>query len=95
MKAWSERLFSHIVVVLTALSVLACTAPAARAQGKSTLTEPLLKRFLAMKEKALGPDHPDVALGLENLAGLYRSTKREAEAEKLEQRAARIRAIER
>ena len=29
------------------------------------------KRALVIKEKALGPDHPDVALGLNNLAGLY------------------------
>ena len=29
------------------------------------------KRALVIREKALGPDHPDVALGLNNLAGLY------------------------
>ena len=28
------------------------------------------KRALAIREKALGPDHPDVALSLNNLAGL-------------------------
>ncbi|PJB97384.1 MAG: tetratricopeptide repeat-containing protein, partial [Nitrospirae bacterium CG_4_9_14_0_8_um_filter_70_14] len=42
-----------------------------------------------------GPDHPDVATSLENLAALYRATQRIAEAEKLEERAARIRAIKR
>ncbi|MDA0770400.1 MAG: tetratricopeptide repeat protein [Chloroflexi bacterium] len=48
-----------------------------------------------MCEKTLGPDHPDVATSLENLAGLYRNTKRDKEAEPLEQRAAKIRAIKR
>ena len=64
-------------------------------QGKYTQAEPLYKRSLMIAEKALGPDHPDVALSLENLAGLYRATNRDEEAEKLEQRAAAIRAIKR
>ena len=34
-------------------------------------TEPLYKRALAIREKALGPDHPDVAQSLNNLADLY------------------------
>ena len=33
--------------------------------------EPLYERALAIREKALGPDHPDVATSLNNLAGLY------------------------
>jgi tetratricopeptide (TPR) repeat protein len=33
--------------------------------------EPLFKRSLAILEKALGPDHPDVASSLNNLALLY------------------------
>jgi Tetratricopeptide repeat len=36
--------------------------------------------------KALGPDHPSLALGLNNLAKLYRVTGRYAEAEPLCQR---------
>ncbi|MEN9216312.1 MAG: tetratricopeptide repeat-containing protein, partial [Gloeomargarita sp. HHBFW_bins_162] len=32
---------------------------------------PLAQRSLAIREKALGPDHPDVATSLNNLAGLY------------------------
>src|SRR5271166_3060763 len=35
--------------------------------------EPLLKRSLAIYEKALGPDHPYVAGSLNNLAGLYQN----------------------
>jgi hypothetical protein len=46
-------------------------------------------------EKALGPDHPDVATSLENMANLYRKTGRDKEAEALEKRAAAIRAIQR
>ncbi len=49
----------------------------------------------AIKEKALGPDHPSVATSLENLAVLYRATERDEEAKTLEKRAARIRAIQR
>lgn len=50
---------------------------------------------VAIAEKALGPDHPNVAASLENLAAVYRATKRDEEAETLEQRASRIRAIQR
>lgn len=38
--------------------------------------EALFKRSLAIDEKALGPDHPDVAQRLKNLAGLRRSPVR-------------------
>jgi len=62
-------------------------------QGDYASAEPLYKRSLAILEKALGPDHPYVAGSLENLALLYRATKRSSEADVLEQRAARIRAI--
>jgi hypothetical protein len=33
--------------------------------------EPLFLRALKIREKALGPDHPDTANSLDNLAGLY------------------------
>ena len=59
-------------------------------QGHYAQAEPLYKRSLAIKEKALGPNHPDVAKILNNLAILYRATKRETQAEELEKRAARI-----
>ena len=63
--------------------------------GDYAKAEPLFRRSLAILEKALGPDHPSVATSLENLAALYRATKRVTEAEKLEVRAKRIRAIKR
>ncbi len=53
--------------------------------------EPLHKRSLAIREKALGPDHPDVAQSLNNLGGLYKVQGKYAEAEPLYQRALAIR----
>jgi len=41
--------------------------------------EPLYKRSLAIREKALGPDHPDVAQSLNNLAVLYNTQGRYTE----------------
>jgi CHAT domain-containing protein/tetratricopeptide (TPR) repeat protein len=61
-----------------------------RAQGRYAEAEPLCKRSLAITEKALGPDHPDVAQSLNNLALLYRAQGRYAEAEPLYKRALAI-----
>ncbi len=54
--------------------------------------EPLYQRALVIAEKALGPDHPDVATLLENYATLLRRVKRPAEAVRMESRAKTIRA---
>ena len=40
------------------------------AQGRFTEAEPLYQRALKIREKALGPEHPDVAMVLENYAAL-------------------------
>ena len=48
------------------------------------------KRSLAIREKALGPDHPDVAGSLNNLAVLYHDQGRYAEAEPLYKRSLAI-----
>jgi len=64
-------------------------------QGQYAQAEPLYKRSLAILKTALGPGHPDVATSLENIARLYPKTKRNEEAELLQPRAARIRAMER
>ncbi len=58
-----------------------------REQGRFTEAEPLLKRALSIREKALGPAHPDVIQSLNNLAGLYHDQGRTAEAEPLLKRA--------
>jgi tetratricopeptide (TPR) repeat protein len=52
---------------------------------------PLHQRALGIREKALGPDHPDVASSLNNLAALYHTQGRYAEAESPCQRALGIR----
>ncbi len=49
-------------------------------------------RALANREKALGPEHRDVAQGLENYAALLRKTGRGTEATKMEARAKAVRA---
>jgi tetratricopeptide (TPR) repeat protein len=50
----------------------------------------LYKRALEIEEKALGPDHPDVAAALNNLALLYKAQGRHADAEPLYKRALAI-----
>ena len=42
-----------------------------RAQGNYAEAEPFYRRSLAIREKVLGPEHPDVAQSLNNLALLY------------------------
>ena len=48
----------------------ACFTPISQAQGKLDEAEEPQRRALAVWEKALGPDHPEVARGLNNLAQL-------------------------
>jgi hypothetical protein len=50
-----------------------------RAQGRYADAEPLYKRALAINEKSLGPEHPNVANSLNNLAALYNDQGRWAE----------------
>jgi tetratricopeptide (TPR) repeat protein len=45
---------------------------------------------LSSKEAALGPDHPNVAIRLNNLAALYQAQGKYAEAEPLYQRSLAI-----
>ena len=61
------------------------------AQGDYAKAEPLYQRALAIREKALGPDHPDIATSLNNLAELYMRQGDYAKAEPLYQRALAIR----
>ena len=51
----------------------------------------LYERALEILEKALPPDHPDLATVMENMAIFYREIGKDKEAEKLEQRAREIR----
>ena len=49
-----------------------------------------MRRALAIDEKSYGPDHPNVAIRLNNLAHLLQATNRLAEAEPLMRRALAI-----
>ncbi len=60
--------------------------------GNYEEAELLYKQALAVREKALGPEHPHVAMTLENYAALLRETEREDKAEEMEARAIAIRA---
>ena len=60
------------------------------AQCRYVEAEPLYQRALAIREKALGPEPPDVATSLENYADLLRKTGRVSEATKREARAKAI-----
>src|SRR5215475_14056908 len=59
--------------------------------GKYDESRPMAERALELREKALGPEHPDVAQSLNNLAILYRLKGDYAKAEPLYQRALAIR----
>jgi hypothetical protein len=50
----------------------------------------LIHRALAIDEKSLGPEHPNVAIRLGNLAQLLQATNRLTEAEPLMRRALAI-----
>ncbi len=54
-----------------------------RTQGRYAESEPLCKRSLAIREKALGEVHPDVAMSLNDLTIIYKNQGRYAEAEPL------------
>ncbi len=59
--------------------------------GKFDEALPLAKRSFELREKILGPDHPDVATPLNILGNLYRSKGENKKAETLYQRAVEIR----
>ncbi len=60
-------------------------------RGQYADAEPLFKRSLVIREKELGPNHPEVATSLNNLAELYRIQGKYTEAELLYKRSLDIR----
>jgi hypothetical protein len=62
------------------------------AQGDGQQAEVLFARALVVREKQLGPDHPDVAKNLDDYAGALRKLNRGVEAAAFEGRATAIRA---
>jgi CHAT domain-containing protein len=75
-----------VALTLNNLAIVYCE------QGKYADAEPLYQRSLAIKEKALGKDHPGVALTLDNLAAVYEAQSKYADAEGLYKRALAIKA---
>ena len=61
-----------------------------RNMGRFAEAEPLHKRSLAIREKQLGRDHPDVAQSLNNLAALFAALGRWDEAAESIDRAHRV-----
>jgi tetratricopeptide (TPR) repeat protein len=59
-------------------------------QGKYAEAEPLYERVLAINEKILGPEHPSVAMAINNLGSLYFSQAKYEKAEPLVKRALAI-----
>jgi tetratricopeptide (TPR) repeat protein len=51
--------------------------------------EPLVRRALAIQQKAMGPEHPETASTLSNLANLLLATNRLDEAERVQRQALR------
>jgi tetratricopeptide (TPR) repeat protein len=58
--------------------------------GDYAKAEPLGQEALRIRQKVLGPEHPDTALSLNNLAFLYQAIGEYAKAELLGQEALRI-----
>lgn len=63
------------------------------ANGRFAEAIPLSARLLRQQEKTLGPDHPDVATSLNNLALLYNTMGDYARAEPLSERSLAIREL--
>ena len=59
-------------------------------QGRYAEAESLYKQSLVIFEKALGPEHPDVAQSLNNLGELYRAQGKYSKAEPLYKRSLAI-----
>ena len=73
----TARLFSQLGVLFTA-------------KADYAEAEPMMRRALAIDEKGYGPNHPNVAIRLNNLARLLKDTNRLAEAEPMMRRALAI-----
>ena len=58
--------------------------------GRPADAEPLATRALALREKAFGPNNPQLVNTIHNLAELYRTLGRTAEADALNKRAEAI-----
>jgi tetratricopeptide (TPR) repeat protein len=96
----AEALAPHALAVTEHAAAAGISAPTARLMNQVGLllrakalyaeAEPLYRRALAIDETSYGPDHPEVATDLNNLAELLGATNRLSEAEPLYRRALAI-----
>ena len=101
-RSWPRAapLAPHAVAVTTFANKAAISRPTSlimdrlatfwQSKARWNAAEPLFQRALAITETSYGPEHPNVASGLNNLALLLRATNRLAEAEPLFRRALAI-----
>jgi hypothetical protein len=86
---WEKSVGKEALVLASPLSNEAVISTL---QGKCAEAEPVFRRVLAIRQKGLGRDHPDVAQTLENLAVVLHALDRNLEADDCEVRAKAIRA---
>jgi tetratricopeptide (TPR) repeat protein len=89
--AAAERIEQQQMTFQEAGRLLFETASYLQDRARYREAEALYRRALAIWEQQLGPEHPNVAHPLNDLAGLYRERGKYAEAEELYQRALAIR----
>lgn len=101
-RAWPvlDALLPHVCAVAAHADEAGIADPTARLMNQAGVlldaralhaeAEPLYARALAIVEKALGPEHPNVAMSLNNLAELHRVKGAYARAEPLYARALAI-----
>jgi tetratricopeptide (TPR) repeat protein len=95
-----EPLIPHVLLLAAHAQIKEIMAPTNRLMGKVSiifylkaqysLAEPLMRRILEIDEQIFGPDHPNVATDLNNLAQLLQETNRFQETEPLMRRALEI-----
>ena len=95
-----EPMRPHVTAVAKAADEAGIAEPTSRllnelglllkAKALWTVAEPLMRRALQIDEASFGPDHPNVAIDLNNLASLLQDTNRLAEAELLMRQALQI-----
>jgi tetratricopeptide (TPR) repeat protein len=86
----AQRIVENDFVTGTAAQLLSETACYLFQRGRYVEAQPLYERVVAMCERLLVPNHPDVSTSLNNLAVLYGRQGRYAEALPLSERALAI-----
>ncbi|GBE05666.1 MAG TPA: tetratricopeptide repeat protein [Nitrospirae bacterium] len=99
MKVSARILLTTLLIVLFAMSTYAqetlsnelnAKAATLYQQGRYSEAVNVVKEALKVAENTFGPDHPNVATSLNNLAGLYKEIGKKDKAKKFEERAKRI-----